>query len=59
MSYSYKNKTFNLILTKLMHWHRDAEHTHLEGCIYCDGDMEKIAQVLKENGLVVLDVGHA
>jgi hypothetical protein len=60
MTLNWKHKTFNLTYTKMKYWHEKAGHHGKKvGCPFCEGDMYKIAEVLKDNGLEILDVGHA
>lgn len=60
MTLNWKQKIFNLTYTKMEYWHRKAGHKGQKpDCVFCQGDMEKIAEVLKGYGLEIIDVGHA
>lgn len=60
MSYMPKKRAFNLTLTKMKYWHRHAKHyPPKHGCVFCEGDMEKVAEFLTSKGLKVIDQGHA
>ncbi|ETI69053.1 hypothetical protein [Neobacillus vireti] len=56
---SYSNGTFNVTSTKLKKWHLSANHNNKEGCIYCAGDMEQIAEEFYKHDIEILSVGHA
>lgn len=57
MTYKPTKKTFNLTMTKMLHWHRHANHYPPKGvCVFCSRDMDKVAEYLTSQGLKV--AGH-
>jgi hypothetical protein len=60
MTYSGKNKSFNMTVTKMNKWHHFIHKSQQDDCIFCKGSMVEVADFLKENHqLEILDVGHA
>lgn len=57
MTYNPKKKTFNLTMTKMLHWHRHANHYPSKaGCVFCSRDMDKVTEYITSQGLKV--AGH-
>ena len=44
---------------KMEYWHRNVKHEDSRNCIFCSGNMKNIAKYLQEQGLEILDIGHA
>lgn len=59
LTLTWKERTFNLTVTKMEYWHRHAAHNNQPGCVFCEGDMKNVAEYLGKQGLQVVDVGHA
>jgi hypothetical protein len=60
MTYSKKGNSFNMTITKMKKWHHSLHKSIEANCIFCSGNMVKVANFLEENhGLEILDIGHA
>ncbi|ECO1677968.1 hypothetical protein XO47_15180 [Listeria monocytogenes] len=58
MSYSRKNKTFNVTYTKARYWHKKTHKEDVNGCIFCEVNVKEIVKVLEEKGFNVLGHGE-